>query len=442
MTANMKRSEKMHQRPQTDLRRERARQRERSEAYERALKRRRREAQRKRRSAGQADEPLRLDNEGLEKSFFYTAHPADTTFILLVLLLTGVGLIMLFSASYTNAYYYQDGNGMYFVSRQGIYAAFGILAMIAVSYVNYQKLHYYAIPVLVVSIFLLVLVLVPGVGITINKATRWLPLLHKSLGTFQPSEIVKIGVIMSFSSIATIFGPRVREFRRGMCVFLALIGLIAGLLYFEPHLSATIMIAVTGMAIVFVAGARVWHFLALVVGGGALVGVYILFSGHVSTRLKVWLDPFIDPLDKGYQAVQSFLAIGSGGFWGVGLGQSRQKQLYLPMSENDFIFSVICEELGFVGAALIIMMFAALIIRGYWIAMHARDKFGCLLAVGVTTQIAVQTVVNLCVVSGLMPVTGAALPFFSYGGTSLLIQLAEVGILLSVSRQIPAQSKG
>ncbi len=441
MAANMKHRQDLHKSPQTDLRRERARQRERSEAYERELKRRKKEAHRKKHAAGQKSEKLRLDNEGLEKSFFYAANPADTAFILLVLLLTGVGLIMLFSASYTNAYYYQDGNGMYFVVRQGLFAVAGVAAMIAVSYVNYQKLHYYAIPVLVISILLLGLVLVPGIGVTINKATRWLPLFSRKL-TFQPSEIVKIGVIMSFSSIATIFGPRIKEFRRGMCVFLGLIGLIAGLLYFEPHLSATIIIAVTGMAIVFVAGARIWHFLALVVGAGGLMGVYILFSGHVSTRLKVWLDPFIDPLDKGYQAVQSFLAIGSGGFWGVGLGRSRQKQLYLPMSENDFIFSVICEELGFVGAVLIIVMFAALIIRGYWIAMHARDKFGCLLAVGVTTQIAVQTVVNLCVVTGLMPVTGAALPFFSYGGTSLMIQLAEVGILLSVSRQIPAQVKG
>ncbi|MDP4109273.1 MAG: FtsW/RodA/SpoVE family cell cycle protein, partial [Bacillota bacterium] len=210
----------------------------------------------------------------------------------------------------------------------------------------------------------------------------------------------------------------------------------------EPHLSGTVIIAATGIIIIFAGGANFFHLLLIFATGICGGAAFIMTKPYAMDRIRVWLNPFLDPLDKGWQGVQSLLAIGSGGLWGLGLGQSRQKNLYLPEPANDFIFSVVCEELGFIGAMLIITAFAAMIIRGYWIAVHARDRFGVLLAVGITSQIAIQTVFNICVISGLMPVTGASLPFFSYGGTSLLIQLAEVGVLLSISRQISAPKLG
>jgi cell division protein FtsW len=210
----------------------------------------------------------------------------------------------------------------------------------------------------------------------------------------------------------------------------------------EKHLSGTMIIAAIGMVIIFFAGANLFWF---GLGGcGIAAGAIWYVSSHryAMDRIKIWLDPFIDPLGDGWQGVQAQLAIGSGGFWGLGLGQSIQKHLYLPEPANDFVFAVWCEEMGFVGAVALVVLFALLIWRGYYIALNASDKFGTLLAAGITTQVAVQTFLNLCVVTGLLPITGAALPFFSYGGTALLIQLAEMGILLAISREMPAPREG
>ena len=217
---------------------------------------------------------------------------------------------------------------------------------------------------------------------------------------------------------------------------------IALLMLKEPHMSGTILVLAAAAAILFTAGIR-WGWFAL---GGGLMGVImaliVFVGGYNSDRIKTWLNPWWDPGDKGYQIVQSLYAVASGGLTGLGFGQSRQKYLYLPEEQNDFIFAIICEELGFIGAALIIILFALLIIRGYWLALHARDRFGSLLIVGITTLLAVQVFLNMAVVLNVIPATGIALPFFSYGGTALLIQLAEIGIILSVSRQIPAPKKG
>ena len=365
----------------------------------------------------------------------------DEPLLVLTLLLLAVGLICLFSASYSVAYYGQDGDSTYYIVKQGIFAAAGIVAMLAASRFNYHKLHYLAMPVLIFSLVLLASIkIVPSMWVTINNARRWISL---GFTTFQPSEISKFAVILSFSSLATIWGPKkMHTFRWGLLPFMLIIGATAGLLYLEPHLSATVIIAMTGLVIIFLGGANIAWF---TIGGGAagaFVFWFIKTHEYAQTRINVWLDPFSDKLNDGWQGVQSLLAIGSGGFWGLGLGQSRQKHLFLPEPANDFIFSVIGEELGFIGAVLIILLFAALIWRGYYIAMHAGDKFGTLLAAGITTQIAVQTVFNLGVVTGLLPITGAALPFFSYGGTSLLIQLGEMGLLLAVSRRMPAPKGG
>ena len=365
--------------------------------------------------------------------------PLDVPFLLLTLLLTGVGLIMLFSASFPMAYY--EGVGpAYYLIRQGVFAALGIAAMLAIGRINYERYRVVGKYVLAISIALLILVLIPSVGITRNNATRWLG--FGELFTFQPSEIAKVGVILYFADSISKKRERMRTFRYGILPYGIILGVIAVLMVLEPHLSGTILILGIGAVMMFVGGIQpVWVGAGL--GVGAL-GVWAYLSGKIgynAKRIMIWRDPLTnDPdlmRDAGYQIRQSLLAIGSGGLLGVGLGRSRQKFMYLPERHNDFIFSIICEELGLIGATLIMALFALLIIRGYWIALHARDRFGALLAVGVTTQVALQVFLNIAVVSNLIPNTGISLPFFSYGGTALVIQLAEMGLVLSVSRQMP-----
>lgn len=363
----------------------------------------------------------------------------DIPFLILTLLLLCVGLIMLFSASYVDAIYNTKGHdGAFYFKNQGMYALLGIVVMVLASRFNYHKLHYFALPLMAVSLLLLVAVLTP-MGVSHNGATRWLKIGIE----FQPSEIVKFALILCFASMITIWGPkRMRTFRYGILPFVAIIGVIALLLFKQPHLSATVIIGVTGIVMIFLGGANLAWLISMGVAGVAgCVGLIFLLP-HAMARVKVWLDPFSDFRGDGWQGAQSLMAIGSGGFWGLGLGQGRQKHLFLPEPANDFIFSVVCEELGMVGAVLIMIVFAALIIRGFQIALRAPDRFGTLLVAGITTQIAVQTIFNMGVVTGLLPVTGAALPFFSYGGTSLLMLLGEVGIILGVSRYIPAPEQG
>ena len=361
----------------------------------------------------------------------------DAPFVALTLLLLAVGLICLYSASYPLAYS-KYGNSLYFVTRQGLFAVVGVVIMFWVSSWNYHHWHYYAPLALLFALGLMATIMVPGLKNmwkTINQATRWVQIGPISL---QPSELCKAAVIVSFSSFAAILGKKkMHTLRWGILPFMGIIGVIAVLLYFERHLSGTLIIAAIGMMIIFLAGANMaWFF----VGGGAVVVLavaYVLKNPYALTRFKVWLDPFIDPLGKGFQGAQSFITIGSGGIWGVGLGQGTQKHLFLPEPTNDFIFPTICEELGLVGATMILILFSALILRGYYIALRCDNRFGSLLAAGVTTHLAIQVVMNLFVVTGIMPITGASLPFFSYGGTALLILLGEVGILLSVSRRLP-----
>ena len=362
----------------------------------------------------------------------------DIPFLILTLLLLCVGLIMLFSASYVDAIYNTKGHdGAFYFKNQGMYALLGIVVMLVASRFNYHKLHYFALPLMVVSLLLLAAVI--PFGVEHNGATRWLKIGIE----FQPSEIVKFALILCFASMITIWGPkRMRTFRYGILPFVAIIGVIALLLVKQPPLSATVIIGVTGIVMIFLGGANLAWLISMGVAGVAgCVGLIFLLP-HAMARVKVWLDPFSDFRGDGWQGAQSLMAIGSGGFWGLGLGQGRQKHLFLPEPANDFIFSVVCEELGMVGAVLIMIVFAALIIRGFQIALRAPDRFGTLLVAGITTQIAVQTIFNMGVVTGLLPVTGAALPFFSYGGTSLLMLLGEVGIILGVSRYIPAPEQG
>lgn len=365
--------------------------------------------------------------------------PLDVPFLLLTLLLTGVGLIMLFSASFPMAYYEGVGPAHYLI-RQGVFAVLGIVAMMAIGRINYERYRVAGKYVLAAAIFLLILVLVPGVGLTRNNATRWLG--FGELFTFQPSEIAKVGVILYFADSISKKKAKMRSFRYGIVPYALLLGMIAVLMVFEPHVSGMVLILGIGAVMMFVGGIHpVWVGAGVGVAG---VGAWAYLSGKIgynARRIMIWRDPLTnDPelmRDAGYQIRQSLLAIGSGGLLGVGLGKSRQKFMYLPERHNDFIFAIICEELGLIGATLIMALFALLIIRGYWIALHARDRFGALLAVGVTTQVALQVFLNIAVVTNLIPNTGISLPFFSYGGTALVIQLAEMGLILSVSRQMP-----
>lgn len=376
-----------------------------------------------------------LERESREAS----RGPLDLPFLLLVLVLTAIGLIMLLSASFPSAYK-DTGDYFHYFTRQLAFAALGMVAMIAISRINYERLRGLTRIALIVSIMLLVLVLIPGIGISRNNATRWLGVPGTSF-QFQPSEVAKLGVILFFADSISKKKDKMRTFRYGILPYGVILAIIAFLMMREPHFSGTVLIAGIGAVIMFVGGIRLmWVGIGL--GGVALVA-WAFFSGIItynSKRINIWRDPLNDEwaLDLGYQIRQSLLAIGSGGLTGTGIGKSRQKYLFLPEEHNDFIFSIVCEELGLIGATIIMLLFAALVLRGYWIALHARDRFGSLLAVGITTQIALQTFLNIAVVSNLIPNTGISLPFFSYGGTALAIQLAEMGIVLSVSRQMHA----
>ena len=278
------------------------------------------------------------------------------------------------------------------------------------------------------SLFLLALV--PVIGVEVNGAKRWL-----QLGVlFQPSELVKLGMVFSFAAMMAAWQDKMGTFRYGVLPYAGILVLIAGLLYIEQHLSATIIFFVVGGVMMLVGGTPKRWLLLGVVLAAAFLGAYLIIKGYAGGRFSSWLDPEADALGSGYQIIQSKNAIGSGGLLGLGLGRSRQKYLYLPETVNDCIFAIVCEELGLVGAVGILLLFALLILRGYWIAIHARDRFGTLLAVGLTTKLALQVFLNVCVVTGLTPPTGISLPFFSSGGTALLIQLFEMGVILSISR--------
>ena len=359
----------------------------------------------------------------------------DWPFFLLVLLLLTVGVVMVLSASYPRAYYdpghVTGGRAAYYFVRQLLFAALGMGALWLASRFPMGFYRRYAFPFLGVTVLLLLLV--PFIGVRANGARRWL-----GVGglTLQPSELAKLAVILSFAVLICRFRGRMKSFRWGVLPFAGILAVLIGLLVLEPHFSASIILIAIAGAMLFLGGLGLGWFLAAFTAAGAGIGVLLAFFPYASSRIVTWRDPFSTASDEGYQIVQSLYTIGSGGLSGLGLGGSRQKFLYLPEEHNDFIFSVVCEELGFLGAALILLLFALLILRGYWIALHCRDRFSCLVCAGITTLLAIQTFLNVAVVTNLLPCTGISLPFFSYGGTALLIQLGEMGIVLSASRDI------
>ena len=357
----------------------------------------------------------------------------DLPMLLLTLILTALGLVMICSSSYARALYESGDSGFYF-KRQLLFALLGVGAMLCISRVRPQLVKKLAFPILGLSVLLLLLVFVPGIGQSENGATRWI-----RLGiSFQPSEIAKLGVILSFAVMIERFGGKMETFRWGILPFAGILVVIVVLLRLEPHNSAIVIIVCTAGAMLFLGGVRCRWFLL----GGAvmLLGLLVILGagGYEASRITAWRDPFSDPTDHGYQIIQSLYAIGSGGLFGLGFGQGRQKYLYLPEEHNDYIFSILCEELGLVGAAAVLLLYALLILRGYWISMHLRDRFPALMVAGITTLTALQVFFNIGVVTNLLPSTGISLPFFSYGGTALLIQLGEMGLILGASRQCSA----
>lgn len=352
----------------------------------------------------------------------------DMPFLLLTVLLAMIGVIMVFSASYARAYA-EEGKATVYFARQGTFALAGIAAMLFFSRWNYQVWRFFAFPIM--AVVLVLLVLVPLIGMEENGAKRWIYIGFN----FQPSEVAKIAVIMVFATMMSTYKEKMQTFKYGVLPFAFILAVIAGLLALEPHFSAIIIIFAIGGIMMFLGGIK-WRWVVIVIiaalGFGA---IYLATMGYASERITAWLDPWADQTDSSYQILQSLYAIGSGGLMGTGLGRGRQKYLYLPEEHNDYIFAIACEELGFVGAVVILLLFALLIIRGFWIAMHSRDRFGALLVAGIITQIALQVFFNIGVVTNFLPATGISLPFFSYGGTALLVQMFEMGVVLSVSRQ-------
>ena len=352
----------------------------------------------------------------------------DLPFFVLVMLLCSVGLVMVFSASHASAYY-RFGDSYYFISRQLKWCLGGVCVMlITARLLTLKMLRLSVIPAFVASITTLVLVLIPGIGTVRNGAQRW-------LFGFQPSEIAKLALILCMAALMVRQQKTMHTLKKGLIPCTALLVLFCGLVALEKHISATVLLFAIGGVLMFIGGIKIAYVIAAGVAGVLSIAGIIAVSSYAMERVKVWLDPYIDPLDNGFQTIQSLYAIGSGGLFGLGIGNSRQKYLYIPEPQNDFIFSIACEELGLVGAVFIVLLFVLLIWRGFTIALRAPDHFSGLVVTGITIQVAVQAILNIAVVTNLVPNTGISLPFFSYGGTALLMLLFEMGIVLAVSKK-------
>ena len=355
----------------------------------------------------------------------------DFQFFAIVMSLLIFGLIMVFSASSASAHHFQK-NALYFIQRQGIYAVIGVIVMLAISKMDYKKIQAMTPMMLIVSLALVLLVLIPGIGKVVNGARRWLGV--GSL-TIQPSEIVKYTLPLFLAHcLSTRKQPisTVKEF----VPFILLIGVFSLLILLEPHMSGAIVVGFVGMIVLIIGGTKLSYFIVPFLCALPVGILLIVNSPYRLKRITSFMHPELDMLGDSYQIVQSLYAIGSGGFFGLGLGQSRQKFLYIPEPHNDFIFSIICEELGFIGAIFVLLLFALLIKRGLHIAMNAPDKFSCLAVSGIVLLIAFQVVINILVVTSSIPVTGMPLPFFSYGGSALVFTLMGMGFILNISRHL------
>lgn len=392
-----------------------------------------------------------------KRNDFWALGKIDIPFLLLVITILTIGLVMLFSASYTYAYYNEDGDSTYFFKRQLIFAVVGVVSMLLVSKVRYDYFKLFAIPAIAVSWLLLVIVLfLPA---TQGGFHRWIDL---KIFTFQPSEIAKLAIILfcawsmdkNHKKIVgkqlspSKFARTVKELSGGkivvyesfvmLCLYAGIIVVTAGLVYLENHLSGTLLILAIGVVMMYLGEIkRHWFVLIAVLAVVALIFFVLnpdLLEKYAGERITAWLDKSYEPRGARWQTNNSLYAIGSGGLFGTGLGNSKQKHLYVSEPQNDFIFAIVCEELGLLRAIGIIILFVLLVLRGIAIGLRAKDRFGALLSMGIVFQVGLQTALNIAVVTDALPNTGISLPFFSYGGTSLLMLLFEMGVVLSVSR--------
>lgn len=347
------------------------------------------------------------------------------------LALLGAGLVMILSASSVEAYR-RYGSAFLFFNRQAIGAGLGVAAMLLLSRVDYRKLRPLARPLLGVTFVLLLVVLVPGVGLTRGGSSRWL-----ALGpfTFQPSEMAKVVLILFSAHVLERKGPWVADLRELAVPLLPVTGVVSLLVIAQPDLGTAVICAAGVVAVMFLAGARVRHLTGMLLGGAAAVAMLVATAGYRRTRWLSFMDPWQDPLNTGYQIIQGQIALGSGGWLGVGLGASRQKWSYVPNAHTDFIFAILGEEMGLAGTIAVLGLFVFLVYLGVRIARKAPDRFGTLLAGGIAGWIGVQAFINMGAVTGLLPITGVPLPFISYGGSSLVFTMAAIGILLSVARR-------
>lgn len=376
---------------------------------------------------------------GVRNSFLYAKGGFDVTFFAAVLALMTIGLVMLFSASYPYAYQKYNGDSYYFFKRQLIFAVLGVIVMIVVSKINYKWVKIIEKPLFVVTIFLLVLVLFYHVNLEDRSEDfkRWIPL---GPITLQPSDIAKFSLVLTLSAYIAKYRKYMQRLTYGVLFPGLIIGLFCVLIYLENHLSCTVLMFMIGITLMFCGGTRWQWFVGGLCVVGAVAFVIIknpdVLPSYQADRIRAWTDKTFQPLGLRWQTNNSLYAIGSGGFFGVGLGNSKQKYLYVSEPQNDFIFSIVCEELGFLGAVVILALFALLFWRGIKIAQRCDDKYAALVVIGIVSQVAIQTLFNVLVVTDTFPNTGIALPFFSYGGTALLMLCFEMGVVLSVSRKV------
>ncbi len=358
----------------------------------------------------------------------------DLPFCIILIVLLTIGTIMMFSASYAYSYYTQ-GDSYYYLIRQLIFVAIGLVAMIIMSFFNYNKLHKIAPIVLGVAYFALLLVLI--LPASDGGVKRWIPM---GIFNIQPSEVAKFAIILFFAHWSSKYYNKMQFARYSVVPGLIVFGTIALLLYLEPHYSGIVIIALLTVLMLYIGGMKTKYLLMGFVGIVCVVGLLAVTGGlsYAMSRMDGWGQSLVytteDMWQTTWQTRNSLYAIGSGGLWGLGLGQSRQKYLYLPEPQNDFIFAIVVEELGLIGAAIILIIFALLVWRGITLSLRAKDKFGKLLGIGLTSQIGIQVVLNILVITDWLPNTGISLPFFSYGGSSLIMLLAQMGIVLSISR--------
>lgn len=372
-------------------------------------------------------------------NFRFIFSEIDRPFFILVLVLLVFGITMMFSASYATSIY-EQGDGYYYLKRQAMFGGVGVAVMLLISTLDYHFFQNTKVAYMSFIITFGITLYTAFFGTSTADANRWL-----NLGPiqFQPSELLKITFIIIFAYIMSVNFQYFKNWKYSIVPFAIIFIMVCGVLALQRHISAVMLVVIIGVTMMFVSGIpkkTFWAFIGLGVAAAAILVLFVIVSGsdkfsYITTRFQSWKDPMSDIRGDTAQTYQGLLAIGSGGFFGLGFGESRQKYLYLPESQNDFIFSVVCEELGFLGAMVVIILFLMFIVRGFYIASRAKDRFGMLVAVGIVMQIGSQALLNIAVACNAFPNTGISLPFFSYGGTALMLQLAEMGILLNISRQ-------